>query len=531
MAWYPRKANKSLLWGIVLMGGLLVWGLVQWRSRALRPPTHLLALILPPEIEASDEPWLTRALWDGAEQVLMGERGLHLVHTPQVESYLEGLGGRQPQPEAAATRFGVQRVISMRGLLKGNALQVTVSVWEKGHGLLPLTGTIEGSLLAPEALFRALHGKLREALDLPPGPAPSPTRFPHHPEAWKAYGRSLAGLDSADLGLLEKSIVDLRACLALDPKFAPAQVKLAMGLGEQFIQTGWFHPGESRRNEFTAFQEAIFQAQSLDPTHIQVRMLAARLNLLDQNFQIAINQSEAVLKDDPFQVDAEVTIADCYLALPNPGAQELGKQRLERILALGDNRFYPHFRLAAVNLQKGHLDRALELGDQLILGWPDRMMAYVMSSNALLWLNRSKDARQRIEVGLLRFPEAKLLHRNLAYAAFEAKDEKTLEQELAFASQAWSPDQSTAIMLQGLRPAVKGDLAATRGIYEGFLRRLETGQIGQKVEPLAASVDLYFMARTLATLGDPEKGKPYLNAAERMFPNWSQPTRMDPAFR
>ena len=520
-----------VLGAILLLGGT-AWGWIKWRSPARTTARPLVALVSPPEIEGPEAGWLGRALWDSVDQTLMGDSKLQLIHIPQVEMALQepDAPGRA-RPEFLATRFGAQRVISLLGSTQGNNLLVRVRIWDSHERTLHSVGMVKGDLSSPDLFLQALLAKLREALELPIGVGPPPNRLPHHLEAWKAYGRALGGLEAGDPKLVGASLADLRICLNLEPTFVPARIRWAIGLGEQFVQAGWFLPGESRRNELKAFEEAIFKAQTLDPTHPQVRLLAARQDFLNQNFQAAITQAEALLREDPNLLDADIILADSHLALPGPEARDQAKKRLERVIAMGDSRYYPNFRLAAVNLQEGNLDRALELGDRLIQGWPDRPMSYVMPSNALLWLNRHEEARQRLEAGLKRFPEAKLLHRNRAYAAFEAKDGPALERELAFAEGAWTPDQSTAILVRGLRPALNGDLAATQAIYASFLEQLRNQPVAASGDTLAASVDLYFMARTLAALGDPAKGRPYLEAAGRIFPSWSRPTRMDPAFR
>jgi tetratricopeptide (TPR) repeat protein len=471
-------------------------------------------------------------LWEGAEQALLGRGGIPVIHAAQVEGVMKAEGpGSVPSPEALARRFGARWAIQLRATLDGDALRVTLDIWEDPHSPIRTGGTVEGRLSAPEGLLRALRQRLRATLGLESGPPPNPGSLPRSLEVWKAYAQGLEGLEAGDPGRLATCLTHLRRSLEADPAFLPAQIHLAIGLGEQYVQAGWFAPASSRHPEFLAYREAVQQAQTLDANHPMVRMLTARLEFVEQQFKAAIAHSEAVLKEDPYLVDAEITIADAYQALPIPEAREQARQRLERVIALGDARFYPNFRLTAVNLQSGNLDRAFEQGDKLIQGWPDRVMSYVMASNALLWLDRPQEARARIEVGLKRFPEAKLLHRNLAYAAFQTRDMATLERELAFAEQAWSEEQSTAILLRGLRPAAQRDLTGTQDVFATLLKRLERPRGTTGVESLAGSVDLYFMARTLATLGAPDKGRPYLEAAERLYPNWSQPTRMDPAFR
>lgn len=515
---------------LLLVLGVGAWG--RWRTHARAASTPKVAVVLPPDIPGSEGPWLPAALWDAAEQLLTGEPGLVLVRAPQVKGYLQASGGGgRLQPQAVGSRFGAHQVVSIQGALRGRTLQLQVSLWGPPWATQLAEASCSGTLEDPQALVLGLHHALQAALGGRRPGAPSAHRLPRHPQAFKAYGEAVEGLESGDPAQLDQSLASLRTCLSLDPAFVPAQIRLAVGLGEQFVQTGWFQPGDSRREGFIAFRNAVYRAQALDPHHPLVRVLAARLQFLDQHFQAAIEQSEAILAEDPYLVDAHLTIADSCLALPGPEARERARQHLERILALGDHRFYPNFRITAVNLQEGNLDKAVALGDKLIQGWPDRMMSYVMPSNALLWLNRPQEARSRIEAGLRRFPDAKLLHRNLAYAAFEARDEATLEGELVFAARSWAPDQSTGILIRGLRPALKGDLRGTQDVYGAFLQQLQGPQATSPVEPLAASIDLYFMARTLATLGDPDKGRRYVDAAERLFPNWSHPARMDPAFR
>jgi hypothetical protein len=120
----------------------------------------------------------------------------------------------------------------------------------------------------------------------------------------------------------------------------------------------------------------------------------------------------------------------------------------------------------------------------------------------------------------------------MAYAAWDRNDRTAAEAYLKELEGAWPPDHSNTILLAGIRQAVAGDGAGTRARFEAFRQKVMASDLASKKhnERRVLSVNLYFMARMVARLGDRAAARSMVELADQLHPGKLRVAKQDPAF-
>ena len=130
-------------------------------------------------------------------------------------------------------------------------------------------------------------------------------------------------------------------------------------------------------------------------------------------------------------------------------------------------------------------------------------------------------------------PGSNVLRSLMVYTAWERRDRGTAEAYLRELEGVWPPAHSNTILLAGLRQAVAGDGAGAKARFEAFRQQVAAMDLATKKhnERRVLSVNLYFMARVTAALGDAGSAKAMVEQADRLHPGKLRVASQDPAFR
>jgi predicted Zn-dependent protease len=148
-------------------------------------------------------------------------------------------------------------------------------------------------------------------------------------------------------------------------------------------------------------------------------------------------------------------------------------------------------------------------------------------------MGRSQEAEARLKAGLREIPGSNVLRSLMAYTAWDRNDRGSAETYLKELEGAWPPDHSNTVLLAGVKQAVAGDAAGAKARFEAYRQKLAGTDLSQKKhnERRVVSVNLYFMARMTARLGDRPGAMAIVDLADRFHPGKLLVAKQDPAFR
>ncbi len=126
-----------------------------------------------------------------------------------------------------------------------------------------------------------------------------------------------------------------------------------------------------------------------------------------------------------------------------------------------------------------------------------------------------------------------MLRSLMAYAAWDLQDTGTAEAYLRELEGAWPPDHSSTILLAGLKRILAGGSAEALAQFDAYREKLLASDLAAKKhnEKRVLSVNLYFMARTAAKLGNQAEARSLLDLADRLHPGKRRVAQQDPVFR
>ena len=89
------------------------------------------------------------------------------------------------------------------------------------------------------------------------------------------------------------------------------------------------------------------------------------------------------------------------------------------------------------------------------------------------------------------------------------------------------------MLLAGVKQAVAGDGEGAKARFEAFRQKLASTDLSTKKhnERRVLSVNLYFMARMVARLGDRTMAQGMVELADRLHPGKLKVAKQDPVFR
>ena len=547
----PRR-NWTLASGVALLliagGGYALWrtrtpesglGMARLASTTDFAKGRRVVAVLPVELLVADESqaWLSSSFADAMASGLAAREDVLVVDRLRVTEAMHQLGEIPGKPLRS---FGqLAKALNAEWVVQGTYQAVEGQVRMSIRILDSATGVVlkQFSVDKSEAKLLDIEDELQRRLprEMGLGSDDGGIRYrARNPRTRELFikGNALFTQGGMESLVLAKSM--LQQALDLEPDYASAHAAMAWTISEmasaKSLSQGQF---EEAQILFTNAKAHAEKAIQLDPhNEMGFRALSA-IKLRRGDVDGASKAALEAIRMDPGDTRAYNVLADTFAGLDGEENHLVARRYFEKALALDPDNPQAHYRYAVLLQNDGDLEDALRHADRTIELHPSTEFAYVTAADALLWMGRAKEAGARIDRGLKEAPGSSVLKSLDAYCAYELSDMATVNQYAAELASTWPPEHSNHVLLQGLVKAVSKDAQGTYTIYGAFLRRCQAVDWSTRRhnEKRVTSVNLYFMARTLAKLGLKTEAKPFLDLADQLHTGKRKVARKDPAFR
>ncbi len=495
--------------------------------------------ILPVELLMGDESqgWLSISFADAMASGLVAREDVLVVDRLRVTEAMHQLGETPGKPLRA---FGqLAKALNAEWVVQGTYQAVEGRVRMGVRILDSATGTVlkQFSVERPEAKLLEIEDELQRRLPKEMGLSGDDGGIRYRakdPRTRELFikGHALFTQGGIDSLVLAKSM--LQQALDLEPDYAPAHAAMAWTISElgsaKSLNQGKFDEAQVLFTDAKAHADKAIQ---LDPHNEMAFRALAAIKLRRGDVDGASKAALEAIRMDPGDTRAYNVLADVFAGLDGEENHHVARRYFEKALALDPDNPQAHYRYAVLLQNDGELEDALRHADRSIVLNPSKEFAYVTAADSLLWMGRSAEAEAHIASGLKEAPGSMVLKCLDAYCAYERGDVAAVNRDADDLLSAWPPEHSNQVLLRGLVKAVAKDAQGTLAIYEPFLRRcLATDWSTRRHnEKRVTSVNLYFMARTLAKLGLKREAKPLVDFADQLHTGKRNVARKDPAFR
>jgi TolB-like protein/Tfp pilus assembly protein PilF len=481
--------------------------------------------------------WLSNSFADAMAFGLVRREGLAVVDRLRVVEAMHQLGDTPGQAPRAVGELGRQLKAE---LLVLGSYQVVAGQLRLG---VRVVDALRGSTLHQFQLDRPvtellkLEDELQQRLPLEmglgsdPGALRSQARLPRTREL---YTKALQVFTEGNQDSVRLANSLLATAIELEPDYAPAHAEYAWTLAElgaiTALSQGRYDEGQALLRKGKAAAE---KAKHLDPSASQAYRALASIQLRLGDLEGASQMALQAVRLDPADHKAYDVLADVFAGLEGEDNHQAAHRYFEKSLGLFPEGWQAHHRLGVLLQNEGNLPEALQHADRALALRPTVEFAYVTAADALLWMGRSTEAEARLKAGLREVPSSNVLRSLLAYTAWDRQDRAAAEGYLKELEGAWPPSHSNTVLLAGVKQAVAGDGAGARAGFEAFRQQLAATDLATKKhnEKRVLSVNLYFMARMVARLGDRAAALTMVELADRLHAGKLKVSRQDPAFR
>ncbi len=481
--------------------------------------------------------WLSNSFADAMAFGLVRREGLAVVDRLRVAEAMHQLGDTPGQAPRAVGELGRQLKAE---LLVLGSYQVVAGQLRLG---VRVVDALRGSTLHQFQLDRPMTEllKLEDELQqrLPqemgfgsdPGAVRSQARLPRTREL---YTKALQVFTEGNQDSVRLANSLLATAIELEPDYAPAHAEYAWTLAElgaiTALSQGRYDEGQALLRKGKAAAE---KAMHLDPSASQAYRALASIQLRLGDLEGASQMALQAVRLDPADHKAYDVLADVFAGLDGEDNHQAAHRYFEKSLSLFPEGWQAHHRLGVLLQNEGNLPEALQHADRALALRPTVEFAYVTAADALLWMGRSTEAEAHLKAGLREVPSSNVLRSLLAYTAWDRHDRTAAEGYLKELEGAWPAGHSNTILLAGVKQAVSGDGAGARARFEAFRQQLAATDLATKKhnEKRVLSVNLYFMARMVARLGDRAAALAMVELADRLHAGKLKVSRQDPAFR
>ncbi len=545
--WVPLAAVGAAL--LLVAGGGFAW----WRSRTAATGLGLarqastsdfakgrrIVAVLPVEQLTGDESqaWLSNSFADAMASGLAAREDVMVVDRLRVTEAMHQLGETPGKPLRA---FGqLVKALKAEWIVQGTyqvlegRVRMSIRILDSASGGVLKQFTLE----KPEAKLLDIEDELQRRLPREMGLSSDDGGIRYRaqdPRTRELFikGNTLFVEGSMDALLRAKDT--LQQALDLEPSYAPAHAAMAWTISElassMSLGTGRF--GEAQK----LFKEAEGQALKaieLDANNEMAHRALSAIKLRLGDVDGASRAALEAIRLDPGDTRAYNVLADTFAGLDGEDNHIVAHRYFEKALALDPDNPQAHHRFAVLLQNDGELEEAVRHADRAIALRPASEFTYVTASDSLLWMGRAPEAETRVARGLAEAPGSTVLKSLDAYCAYERGDTATVNRYVAELASAWPPDHSNAVLLKGLPRAVLKDAAGTLAVYQPYFRRCQTTDWNTRLhnEKRVASVNLYFMARTLAELRLKGEALPMVDLADQLHNGKRRVAKRDPAFR
>ena len=480
--------------------------------------------------------WLSNSFADAMAFGLVRRDGLAVVDRLRVVEAMHQLGDQPGQAPRALGELGRRLKAELLVLgsyqVVGGQLRMSVRVVDALRGATVHQFQLDRPIAELLKLEDELQLRLPQEMGLgaDPGALRVQARLPRTREL---YTKALQVMAEGNQESVRLANSLLASAIESEPDYAPAHAEFAWTLAELGATTavtqGRFDEGQALlRQGRTAAEKAI----ALDPSASQAYRAQASILLRLGDLEGASRSALQAVRLDPADHKAYDLLADVFAGLEGEDNHQAAHRYFEKSLSLFPEGWQAHHRLGVLLQNEGDLAPALVHADRALALRPSVEFAYVTAADALLWMGRPQEAEARLRAGLREVPGSNVLRSLMVYAAWERRDRSTAEAYLHELDGVWPSAHSNTILLAGLRQAVAGDGAGARARYEAFRQQVAATDLATKKhnERRVLSVNLYFMARVTAALGDPAAARTMVELADRLHPGKLRVASQDPAF-
>ncbi|HJW44767.1 MAG TPA: protein kinase [Geothrix sp.] len=485
----------------------------------------------------AEHAWLSNSFADAMAYGLVRREDMAVVDRLRVVEAMHRLGDTPGRAPKAVGELGRQLKAELLVLgsyqVVGGQLRMGVRVLDAVRGATLQQFQLDRPVADLLKLEDELQQRLPQEMGLgsDPGSLRSQAKLPRTREL---YTKALQVITDGNQDSVRLANTLLGSAIELEPDYAPARAEYAWTLAELGATTAL---SQGRYDEAQALlrkgKEAAEKAITLDPSASQAYRALASIHLRMGDLEGASRAALQAVRLDPADHKAYDVLADVFAGLEGEDNHQASRRYFEKSLALFPEGWQAHHRLGVLLQNEGELQAALEHADRALALRPAAEYAYVTAADALLWMGRSQEAEARLKAGLREIPGSNVLRSLMAYTAWDRNDRAAAETYLRELEGAWPPDHSNTILLAGVKQAVAGDGAGARARFEAYRSKLAATDLSLKKhnERRVVSVNLYFMARMVARLGDRASARAMVELADRFHPGKLRVAGQDPAFR
>jgi tetratricopeptide (TPR) repeat protein len=485
----------------------------------------------------AEHAWLSNSFADAMAFGLVRREDMAVVDRLRVVEAMHQLGDTPGQAPKAVGELGRQLKAELMVLgsyqVVGGQLRMFVRVVDALRGAtlhqFQLDRPVADLLKLEDELQQRLPQEMGLSSD--PGSLRSQAKLPRTREL---YTKALQVITDGNQDSVRLANTLLASAIELEPDYAPARAEFAWTLAELGATTAL---GQGRYEEAQALLKqgkvAAEKAIALDPSASQAYRALASILLRMGDLEGSSRAALQAVRLDPADHKAYDVLADVFAGLEGEDNHQAARRYFEKSLSLFPEGWQAHHRLGVLLQNEGELTAALHHADRALALRPAAEYAYVTAADALLWMGRAQEAEARLRAGLREVPGSNVLRSLMAYTAWERGDRPTAESYLRELEGVWPPDHSNTVLLTGVKQAVAGDGTAARAGFEAYRQKLAAVDLSQRKhsERRVVSVNLYFMARMAARLGDRAAAQTIAELADRFHPGKLRVAKQDPAFR
>ncbi len=485
----------------------------------------------------AEHAWLSNSFADAMAFGLVRRDDLAVVDRLRVVEAMHQLGDTPGQAPKAVGELGRQLKAELLVLgsyqVVGGQLRMAVRVLDATRG----TTLHQFQLDRPVTDLLKLEDELQQRLPQEMGLGSDSGMLRNQarlPRTRELYTKALQVITDGNQDSVQLANSLLATAIELEPDYAPARGEYAWTLAELGATTalsqGRYEDGQALlRQGKVAAEKAI----ALDPSASQAYRALGSILLRMGDLEGASRSALQAVRLDPADHKAYDMLADVFAGLEGEDNHQAARRYFEKSLALFPGGWQAHHRYGVLLQNEGELPAALLHADRAIALRPAAEFAYVTAADALLWMGRSQEAGARLRAGLREIPASNVLRSLMAYTAWEQNDRSAAETYLKELDGAWPPDHSNTVLLAGIRQAVTGDGAGARARFLAFRQAMAASDLASKKhnERRVLSVNLYFMARMVARLGDRVAARSMVELADQFHHGKLRVAKQDPVFR
>lgn len=485
----------------------------------------------------TEHAWLSNSFADAMAFGLVRREDMAVVDRLRVVEAMHQLGDTPGQAPKAVGELGRQLKAELLVLgsyqVVGGQLRMSVRVLDAVRG----ASLHQFQLDRPVADLLKLEDELQQrlpqemGLGSDPGSLRSQAKLPRTREL---YTKALQVITDGNQDSIRLANSLLATAIEGEPDYAPARAEYAWTLAELGATTAL---SQGRYEEAQALlrqgKQAAEQAIALDPSASQAYRALASILLRMGDLEGSSRAALQAVRLDPADHKAYDVLADVFAGLEGDDNHQAARRYFEKSLALFPEGWQAHHRLGVFLQNEGELPLALQHADRALALRPAAEYAYVTAADALLWMGRAQEAEMRLRAGLREIPGSNVLRSLMAYAAWDRGDRASAENHLRELEGVWPPDHSNTVLMAGLKQSLAGDRAGAKATFEAYRQKLAALDFSQRKhnERRVISVNLYFMARVVARLGDRASAQALVELADRFHSGKLKVAQQDPVFR